>query len=128
MELSKQNKEYLYLTFRVLIGIGFLLHGGQKLFGWFGSNKVELISLMGLAGVIEVIAGTLLILGLFTRISSIFGILVMIGAWIQVHIPRGINPLTNGGEKAMLYFAAFLVLIAYGSGKYSLDKMIQKNK
>ena len=102
----KKYNDYFYLVFRVLIGLGFLLHGGQKLFGIFGSKgTADLFSLMGLAGVIEFFGGLLIIFGLFTK---------------------GINPLTNGGEAAMIYFAAFLVMIAYGSGRISLDKKFRK--
>ena len=123
----KKYNDYFYLVFRVLIGLGFLLHGGQKLFGIFGSKgTVDLFSLMGLAGVIEFFGGLLIIFGLFTTIIAVISAVEMIVAMIMAHFPKGINPLTNGGEAAMIYFAAFLVMIAYGSGRISLDKKFRK--
>jgi len=123
----KKYNDYFYLVFRVLIGLGFLLHGGQKLFGIFGSKgTADLFSLMGLAGVIEFFGGLLIIFGLFTTIIAVISAVEMIVAMIMTHFPKGINPLTNGGEAAMIYFAAFLVMIAYGSGRISLDKKFRK--
>jgi len=123
----KKYNDYFYLVFRVLIGLGFLLHGGQKLFGIFGSKgTADLFSLMGLAGVIEFFGGLLIIFGLFTTIIAVISAVEMIVAMIMAHFPKGINPLTNGGEAAMIYFAAFLVMIAYGSGRISLDKKFRK--
>jgi putative oxidoreductase len=101
-----------------------MFHGGIKLFGWFGKNSAELMSLISLAGIIEFFGGILIFLGLFTSITAVLTAITMIGAWAKVHINQGINPMTNGGELSMLFFAAFLVLIAYGAGKYSLERLI----
>ena len=131
--MKKLNLEpYLYPVFRILVGFGFMLHGGQKLFGWFGgpggNGSVELMSLMGLAGIIEVVAGLFILLGFFSCIAAFFGAVDMIGAWVVVHLKDGFIPLTNGGELAMLYFAAFLVIIGKGSGKLSLERLIFKKE
>ncbi|PIN89071.1 DoxX family protein [Candidatus Pacearchaeota archaeon CG10_big_fil_rev_8_21_14_0_10_32_14] len=129
--MKKYNLEpTLYPIFRILVGLGFLLHGGMKLFGWFSDKgPVQLMSLFGLAGVIELVAGLFILLGFFSCIAAFFGAIDMIGAWVVSHtgIMNGalkINPLTNGGELAMLYLAAFLVIIAKGSGKLSLERAI----
>lgn len=130
--ISDKSKMYFYAVFRLLVGLGFFLHGAQKIFGWFGgpggNGPVELMSLYGLAGILEIIIGLLVFLGLFVSIAALIGALEMIGAWIIAHIPRGFNPLTNGGEAAMLYFAAFLVLIAWGAGIWSLEKILFKKE
>ena len=132
MNLSTEQKGYLYSVFQILIGIGFFLHGGQKIFGWFGgpgeNGAVELMTIFGLAGVMELIVGALIVLGLYVSYAAIAGTLVMIGAWATVHIKQGFNPLTNGGEPALLFFAAFLALIAYGAGKWSLEKYFFKKE
>lgn len=128
MKISKKVNEFLYVIFRVLIGFGFLLHGGQKLFGWFGKDAVKLISLMGLAGIIEFIGGLFIIFGLFTSIIAVITALEMIAAYYIAHLPKGIIPLTNNGESAFLYFAAFLVLIAYGAGKFSFERFLFKKE
>ncbi len=122
-------KDPAYFLFRILVGFGFFLHGSQKLFGWFGGlggAKAELFSLMGLAGVIEVIGGLAIILGLFVSLVTLISAIEMVVAYFMVHLPQGFIPLTNYGESAWLYFAAFLVLLTHGAGKWSLDAMKKK--
>lgn len=124
-------QEYFYFVFRVVVGVLFLQHGGQKLFGWFGGlggNPVELVSLMGLAGVIEFFGGLAIILGLFTRLTTAIAAIEMIIAYFTVHLPQGPIPLLNQGEPALLFLASFLVLIAYGAGKWSLGKILFKKE
>lgn len=121
-----------YVVFRILIGLGFMLHGGQKLFGWFGGpgggGSVPLTSLFGAAGVIEFVAGLAVLLGFFTRVAAGLAALEMLVAYVYVHRPQGWIPLLNGGEAAWLYFAAFLVLSVYGAGKWSLEKKLLKKE
>jgi len=132
IKIPEKSKVYFYVVFRVLVGLGFLLHGGQKLFGWFGgaggSGSVKIMSLMGAAGIIEAVGGLLIILGFFTSIVAFIAAVEMIIAYYLSHLPKGIVPLTNYGEPAYLYFAVFLVLIAYGAGKYSLEKFLLKKE
>jgi len=123
----KKNADKFYVVFRVLIGFMFFTHGAQKLFGWFGSSgAVELISLMGLAGLIEFVGGLFLLIGLFTRITAVITGSLMLAAYFMAHFPKGVMPYSNGGELALVYFASLLVLIAYGAGKYGVDKCIHK--
>ena len=129
IEKLKKHSDKLYFLFRVLVGFLFFQHGAQKLFGWFSSKgAVQLVSLMGLAGVIEFAVGILVLLGLFTRIASVFGAITMFVAYFMVHASKAIAPLANGGELAVLYFAAFLVLIINGSKKWALESKILKTK
>ena len=124
----KSNDDKFYFAFRVLIGSIFSMHGAQKLFGAFGGTAVEsYISLFGLAGFIEFFGGLMIVFGLFTRLAAFLGACVMIGAWIRVHIPRGLIPLENGGEVAALFFAAFLVVLVMGGKKWALDNYFKKN-
>ena len=82
---------------------------------------------LGVAGLIEVIVGVLIVFGLWTRLVALVGVIEMLVAWFAVHAAKGVwNPLQNGGEAAVLYFAAFLVLFSYGAGKWSLDKGMKK--
>ena len=129
---NKKIQGNLYFAFRLLIGIFFLSHGAQKLFGVFGGvdgngGAVNLFSMFGLAGLIEFIGGLFIFLGLFTSIVSLVAALEMLTAYFMVHVPSGgILPLMQqaNGEPAILFFAAFLVLIAFGAGKWSLEKKI----
>lgn len=121
-------KDSSYFVFRVLVGLLFLQHGAQKLFGILGGTKVQLLSLFGLAGAIEFFGGLLIAFGLVTRIAALLGVADMIGAWLIVHISQGWIPILNKGELPLLFLACFLVLIAYGSRKWSLDKLFFRVK
>ncbi|MBI4441317.1 DoxX family protein [Candidatus Woesearchaeota archaeon] len=120
--LGKKYGDVLYFVFRVMVGFMFFQHGAQKLFGWFGGTAADLMSLMGLAGVIEGVGGLLLAIGLLTRWTALVTALQMLVAYFMVHFPQGLIPPENKGELALLYFAAFLVLLVHGAGKWGLDK------
>jgi putative oxidoreductase len=89
-------------------------------------NKVELMSLSGLAGVIELILGGLLLLGLFTRPVAFILAGEMAFAYFIGHAPRGFYPLINGGTLAIAFCFACLYLSSAGGGPYSLDAMMRK--
>jgi len=125
-KLTRKYEVYFYFVFRVLVGLLFIEHGIQKLFGLLGGKTVDLISLFGLAGVIEFVGGLLIVLGLFTRIAALFGIFNMIGAWFIGHVGNGWIPIVNKGELALLYLASFLILLVYGSKKWGLDNKFFK--
>jgi len=120
--------DYFYFVFRVFIGLLFFQHGAQKLFGWFGGEAAELFSLMGVAGLIEFFGGLLIAIGLLTQIVALVGIIEMAVAYLMVHFPQGIVPIMNGGELALLYFAAFLVIFVYGARKFGVDNLIFKKR
>lgn len=120
-----KHADCFYLGFRVIIGLVFLLHGIMKV-QMMSAGTLSLMTLMGLAGVIETIGGILIILGLFTRYVAVISAIEMIFAFVMVHLPKGYSPLANGGEAAVLFFAAFLALIAFGSRKWSLDSKLRK--
>jgi len=129
LDFLKKNHDNLYFVFRVLVGLMFFMHGAQKMLGWFGGNKVtDLASFMGVAGVIELVGGLAILLGFFSRLGALAGSLVMLGALVQVHLPRGWNPLLNGGELPLLYLAAFLVVMAHGNKGKSLEQSLLKKE
>ncbi len=125
------NKDYFYFVFRVFVGLLFLQHGLQKLFGAFGGlggNPAELFSLMGLAGIIETLGGLGIALGLFTRLVAFVAGIEMLVAYFMAHTPNGPVPLLNLGELPLLYFASFLVIMVYGAGKWSIEKALMKKE
>ncbi len=83
---------------------------------------------MGLAGVIEFFGGLALAVGLFTRLAALGGLATMISAYFMAHFPNGWIPIMNKGELALLYFAAFLIFIIYGAGKFSLEHALFKKE
>ena len=124
----KNYENHLYFVFRVLIGLLFMQHGAQKLFGMFGFQSVPLTSLFGLAGIIEFFGGLAIALGFFTRLAALISALEMGVAYFMVHIPNGLVPILNQGELALLYFAAFLAIMVYGARKWGLEKALLKKE
>ncbi len=127
MKAFTEYKDIAYFVFRVLVGFAFFLHGGQKLFGLFGGidgngTSVALYSLMGLAGIIEFFGGLAIAFGILVPFVALIAAVEMLFAWFMVHIKQGFIPLTNAGEAAWLFFAAFLVLLTHGAGKWGLNK------
>ena len=118
----------VYFVFRVIVGLLFMQHGMQKLFGMFGFQAAPLVSLFGLAGVIEFFGGLAIVLGFFTRLTALIAAVEMIVAYTIVHLPNGLVPILNQGELALLYFASFLILIVYGARKLSLERAILKKE
>jgi putative oxidoreductase len=109
---------------RIVAAFVFMMHGTQKLFA-FPVNQpretVELLSLPGLAGILEVFGGGLMLLGLFTRPVAFLLSGEMAAAYFMAHAPRSFWPVLNGGEPAVLYCFLFLYLAAAGPGPLSLD-------
>ena len=121
-KLQKYHAEG-YVLFRVIVGLMFVQHGAQKLLGWFGGNAVSsLFSLMGIAGMIEFLGGLAIAVGFFSRLASVGGIAVMIGALVTVHFPNSLIPIVNKGELALLFLACFVMIVVHGNGKWSLEQ------
>jgi putative oxidoreductase len=99
-----------YVILRVGAGLLFLAHGLQKLFGFFGGTTVPLASRMGVAGGLELVGGLLIVLGLFTRPVALVLAGEMVIAYVVAHLPKGLVPLQNGGELALLYALIFVFL------------------
>jgi putative oxidoreductase len=117
---------YLLSLLRIVAGLLFMQHGAQKLFGALGATPVHLLSLAGLAGVLEFFGGALVALGLFTRPAAFVLSGEMAFAYFLAHAPRGPWPILNGGDLAILYCFAFFYLSAAGGGAVSLDRLIRR--
>ena len=111
---------------RIGAGLLFMQHGAQKLFGMFGGadgqgGTAPLVSQFGLAGVLELFGGLLIVLGLFTRPVAAILALEMVAAYFIAHLPQGGVPVQNGGELALLYALVFAFLAGNGAGPASVD-------
>jgi len=126
-KLGENYTSYFYFVFRVLVGLLFAQHGAQKLFGAIGGSQAPLLSLMGLAGIIEFFGGLAIALGLLTRLAALLGGIEMLVAYSMVHVSQSFFPILNQGEPALLFFASFLVLLAFGAKKWALDNVLFKN-
>lgn len=119
----------LLSVLRFIAGLLYLQHGMAKLFKFppvpmFA--KVELMSLLGVAGVLELVGGVLLILGLFSRPTAFILSGQMAVAYFMAHAPHGFYPILNGGELAIVYSFVFLYIAAAGPGPWSLDARLRK--
>ena len=108
---------------RVVAGLLFLLHGTQKLLGFPASEfQPPLFSLFGAAGIIEIIAGAMIIAGFFTRPAAFIASGTMAVAYWMVHAPGNLFPTNNGGDAAILFCFVFLYLACAGPGAWSVNK------
>lgn len=127
------------LIIRLVVGLSFMAHGAQKLFGWFGGHGPKgtggWMESMGMkpgvlmavmAGLMELIGGLLLATGLFTVVGSIIIIATMLGAIIKVHGANGYWATANGYEYNLLLIAVAIGLALIGAGDYSLDAVLLK--
>jgi putative oxidoreductase len=119
----------LLSVLRFVGGLTFMSHGVAKLLKYpplpqFA--KVELMSLIGVAGILELVGGALLVVGLCTRPVAFILAGEMAVAYFMSHFPRGFHPLVNAGEAAILFCFIFLYIAAAGGGPWSLDALRKK--
>ena len=109
---------------RIMAALLFMQHGTQKLLGFPSTgepNELVLMSLMGLAGILELFGGALLAVGLFTRpVAFILSGFAAV-AYFMAHAPRDFFPIINAGELAALYCFVFFYFVFAGGGAWSLD-------
>lgn len=108
---------------RIMAGLLLLQHGTAKVLNFPASPMADVLlsSLPGIAGIIELVAGVLLVIGLFSRPAAFIASGLTAAAYFIAHAPQGFFPLLNGGELAALYSFVFLYLAAAGPGPWSID-------
>jgi len=114
----------LLSIFRIVFALLFIEHATAKLFHFphvAMFDAVTVTSFFGIAGIIELVGGALLVIGLFTPIVAFLLSGEMAVAYFMVHAPQGFFPLLNMGEGAILYCFAFLYIAAAGPGPWSVD-------
>jgi putative oxidoreductase len=119
---------------RVVVGIVFLMHGGQKLFIWGFSDVAAFLGQLGIPApmlasiivtLVELLGGLALFLGLFTRWVAILLAIDMAVAILTVHLPNGFF-LPEGFEYPLTLLAANVSLALLGSGEASVDRFLEK--
>jgi putative oxidoreductase len=114
-------------VFRIVVAALFIEHGTQKLFNMPpGPGPFPATSLMGVAALIELTCGTLLLFGFLTRIAAFVAAGEMAVAYFMVHAPKSPFPAVNLGEPAILNCFAFLYFVCAGAGAWSLDALIAR--
>ena len=129
---SAESTPIILSAVRVVVSFLWICHGLQGLAGYFGGidghgmavppSMVEGYS----ASLIETVIGALVLIGFGTRICAVLCSGVMAFAYFTVHAPTGLFPIVNGGEEAVLYCFAFLLIAFAGPGKFALDNLIRR--
>ena len=111
----------IYALLRMISGLLFAVHGAQKLLGVLGGQQVPIMSQFGLAGVIELVGGLMIAAGVFASLAAFVASGEMAAAYFQVHAPKAVWPVQNGGELAVLFCFVFLYVAARGNGTWSVQ-------
>ena len=125
------------LIIRLVVGLLFVGHGAQKLFGWFGGYGLKGtggwfesigmkpgVTMALLAGVAELVGGLLFAFGLLTPLAGIIIAGTMVMAIVRVHGPNGIWATSNGYEYNLTLLAVAVGIALVGPGQYALDAFI----
>ena len=127
MNSLKRFADPMYCLMRLIVGLLFACHGGQKILGFPPSARPGQLDTLGMVGgYIELICGFMIALGLFTCLAAFIASGMMAVAYFMVHAKGGFFPIVNRGESAVLYCFVFLFMVFYGSGRLSLDALIFK--
>jgi putative oxidoreductase len=121
---------FAFALLRIVSGLMFACHGGQKVFGMFDpshTHKAALASLFGVGGIIELVGGFLIALGLFGGFAAFLCSGQMAFAYFMAHFSKGFFPIINGGELAVLYCFVFLYIAFHGSGILSIDHLLNRS-
>ena len=116
---------------RIVSGLLFLFHGLVKIFGFppgAQPGQVQPLTLMGFGGAIELVAGSLIMIGLFTRTAAFIAAGEMAVAYWMFHAPRNLYPVINQGDAAILYCFIFLFIAAAGAGAWSIDSVRRRGR
>ncbi len=121
---TSQYAPHLLGALRIVAGVLFLAHGLVKVAGFpegAEPGQQELLSLFGIGGLIEIVTGSLIALGVFTRSAAFVASGQMAVAYWMFHADASVYPAVNGGDAAILFSFLFLYLVAAGPGAFSLE-------
>lgn len=122
LSFMKSFEEQTYALMRIVTGFLFLWHGSQKILGFPPPSYEPPAHIVWIAGSIELIGGTLVMIGLFTTPAAFLASGLMAAAYWTAHFStEKWLPIMNRGDAAILYCFVFLYLSARGSGIWSVD-------
>jgi putative oxidoreductase len=123
MDFLRPYTAQLLSVLRVMTGLLLLQHGTTKYLSIpvGPMNNVSPMTMSGVAGLLELVGGVLIVIGLFTRPAAFILSGMCAVAYFYSHAPRGFFPILNGGELAVLYSFVLLYLAAAGGGPWSVD-------
>ena len=117
-----------FALMRSVAGVLFACHGAQKLFGVLGGQAMIKSPLIVAAGVIEFACGVLVAMGLLTRPAAFIASGEMAVAYFKSHAFKGLWPIQNKGEAAVIFCFVFLFIAAHGAGRYSIDALVRRGQ
>jgi putative oxidoreductase len=125
MSLLRPYSSQLLSVLRIMAGLLLLQHGTTKYLNFpvGPMNNASPMTMSGVAGLIELIGGALIVVGLFTRPAAFIISGMTAVAYFYAHAPAGFFPILNRGELAALYCFVFLYLAAAGGGAWSIDRL-----
>jgi len=113
---------YFLALLRVIAALLFMSHGTMKILGFPASDfRPDLLSIYGVAGILEIVGGILLVLGFLTRPVAFILSGMMAVAYFKAHAGSAFVPAQNGGEAAVLFCFIFLYLVFAGPGAFAVD-------
>ena len=119
----------VYCITRLIVGLLFASHGGQKILGFPPGGHGMPTEMIGILGAwIELVCGLLIAVGLLTRLAAFIASGEMAVAYFMVHAPNHLFPIVNKGESAVFYCWFFFFAIFYGAGLWSIDAFLSKGK
>jgi putative oxidoreductase len=125
MEFLSKYAPQLLGVLRIVVGLQFIQHGSSKLLGFPMAATGHIVPLMsfpgGASGAIELVAGILLAIGLFSRLAAFIASGEMAFAYFMAHFPRNFFPILNGGDLAVTWCFLFLFLAAAGPGAFAIN-------
>jgi len=132
---AQRFRDFVHVALRIAAGLTFFSHGAQKLFGWFGGfgpngGTADILSWFGAAGIVEVLAGSCIVVGLFTQPLALLASGEMAVAYTWRHWGRSGDMWwwQNHGELALLYAFIWLLFAAWGAGPFSLDRLLHRRR
>jgi putative oxidoreductase len=122
----KRFSPQLLSLMRIAVGLTFIEHGTQKLLSFPVPRPGLSLPLLLFTGILETVGGTLVTLGLMTRLFAfLLSGELAVGYW-WLHAPHSPFPMANGGEAMVLYCFVFLYIAAVGAGPLSLDAQMKR--
>lgn len=129
-ETLESNRWAVYALsgLRIMVGLTFVQHGTHKYFNFPSGPSfqgINLATMQGWAGTIELFAGALILIGLFTRFAAFIAAGEMAVGYFVMHAPASFFTAKNGGEGAYLFCFVFLFFVFAGPGPISLDHWLK---
>ena len=129
-----QYQPQMLSVLRIVMGLLYLCHGLQKWFAFPAANpafaNIRLFTMVGVAGVIEIVCGALVAVGLFTRAAALLisGEMAVAYLLYSNRMARGFFPIANGGNLEVIYCFVVLYIVFAGAGPWSVDAMWRARK